>query len=56
MTTVGDLTLVPIGRVQSSLTDAASAPKQGHEGSPQAWIVFDPAVAEASTASRSAAR
>ncbi len=36
-----------IGRVESTLTDLASAPKQGDEGAPDAWLVFDPAVAEA---------
>jgi tRNA-Thr(GGU) m(6)t(6)A37 methyltransferase TsaA len=39
-----DYTLVPIGYVQSTLTDAASAPKQGREGAPAAWLVFDAAV------------
>ncbi len=34
----------PIGRVESSLTDVGSAPKQGHEGAPDAWLVFDAAV------------
>ena len=38
--------LEPIGWVRSPLTDAASAPKQGDEGSPEAWIVFDDRVAE----------
>jgi tRNA-Thr(GGU) m(6)t(6)A37 methyltransferase TsaA len=38
--------LVPIGTVESPLTDTASAPKQGAEGGPDAWIVFDPAVAD----------
>jgi tRNA-Thr(GGU) m(6)t(6)A37 methyltransferase TsaA len=33
-----------IGRVESPLTDLASAPKQGYEGAPDAWLVFDPAV------------
>jgi tRNA-Thr(GGU) m(6)t(6)A37 methyltransferase TsaA len=37
----------PVGRVQSPLTDPATAPKQGHEGSPDAWLVFEPAVMEA---------
>jgi tRNA-Thr(GGU) m(6)t(6)A37 methyltransferase TsaA len=37
--------LVAIGRVESSLTDPATAPKQGDEGSPEAWLVFDPEVA-----------
>ena len=30
----------PIGVVESSLTDPASAPKQGAEGAPEAWLVF----------------
>jgi tRNA-Thr(GGU) m(6)t(6)A37 methyltransferase TsaA len=30
-----------IGRVESSLTDPAAAPKQGFEGGPTAWLVFD---------------
>ena len=38
--------LVPIGTVQSPLTHRASAPKQGHEGSPEAWLVFEPRVVE----------
>ena len=37
----------PIGRVESPLTDRASAPKQGDEGAPDAWLVFDPGVAGA---------
>lgn len=36
----------PIGWVESSLTDRAQAPKQGDEGSPDAWLVFDGAVRE----------
>jgi tRNA-Thr(GGU) m(6)t(6)A37 methyltransferase TsaA len=38
--------LVAIGVVESPLTDRASAPKQGDEGAPEAWLVFDPRVAE----------
>ena len=38
--------LIAIGRVESPLTDRASAPKQGDEGAPEAWLVFDPGVAE----------
>src|SRR5688572_23911633 len=34
----------PIGRVESTLTDPAEAPKQGHEGAPDAWLVFEPDV------------
>lgn len=44
-----DFELRPIGRVQSSLTDPAAAPKQGSEGGPEAWITFDPDVLEALT-------
>lgn len=29
------------------MTDLASAPKQGDEGAPEAWLVFDPAVLDA---------
>jgi tRNA-Thr(GGU) m(6)t(6)A37 methyltransferase TsaA len=36
-----------IGRVESPLTDAASAPKQGDEGAPEATLVFDDDVLEA---------
>ena len=39
--------LVAIARVESSLKDRASAPKQGDEGAPDAWLVFDPEVAAA---------
>jgi tRNA-Thr(GGU) m(6)t(6)A37 methyltransferase TsaA len=36
----------PIGRVESPLTDLASAPKQADEGAPEAWLVFEPEVLE----------
>ncbi len=36
-----------IGKVESKLTDLASAPKQGDEGAPDAWLVFEPAVLDA---------
>jgi tRNA-Thr(GGU) m(6)t(6)A37 methyltransferase TsaA len=42
----GTFEVNPIGRVESSLTDPASAPKQGHEGAPEAWLVFEPQVLE----------
>jgi tRNA-Thr(GGU) m(6)t(6)A37 methyltransferase TsaA len=42
----GRLPLRPIGTVESPLSDRESAPKQGHEGSPDAWLVFEPAVRE----------
>ncbi|HET6358730.1 tRNA (N6-threonylcarbamoyladenosine(37)-N6)-methyltransferase TrmO [Streptomyces sp.] len=38
--------LRPIGRVESPLTDRGSAPKQGDEGAPEAWLVFEPGVSE----------
>jgi tRNA-Thr(GGU) m(6)t(6)A37 methyltransferase TsaA len=41
-----DLVLRPIGRVESALTDRADAPRQGDEGGPDAWLVFDAAVGE----------
>ncbi|MHB9857454.1 tRNA (N6-threonylcarbamoyladenosine(37)-N6)-methyltransferase TrmO [Streptomyces sp. YIM S03343] len=33
--------LHPIGRVESSLTERAEAPKQADEGAPDAWLVLD---------------
>ena len=39
--------LIPIGHVESSLTDPADAPKQGDEGAPEAWLVLEPGVLEA---------
>jgi tRNA-Thr(GGU) m(6)t(6)A37 methyltransferase TsaA len=38
------LQLNAIGRVSSPLTDPGSAPNQGDEGAPEAWLVFDPGV------------
>lgn len=34
----------PIGWVESSLVDRDLAPKQGDEGAPEAWLVFEPGV------------
>lgn len=34
----------PIGRVDSPLVDLDVAPRQGDEGSPAAWLVFDQAI------------
>lgn len=31
----------PVGRVESTLTGLAAAPRQGSEGAPEAWIVFE---------------
>src|SRR5919112_645186 len=39
--------MTPVGRVESNLTSLTSAPKQGDEGAPNAWLAFDAAVEEA---------
>ena len=39
--------ITPVGRVESPLTDPASAPKQGDEGAPDAWLVFERPAFEA---------
>lgn len=38
--------VVPIGRVESPLREREEAPRQGDEGAPQAWLVFEPRVAD----------
>ena len=48
----GDMTqpsfaITTIGTVESPLTDPASAPNQGDEGAPDAWLAFEPAAHEA---------
>ena len=40
------LVLRSIGRVESALVDPATAPKQGGEAAPPAWLVFEVAVAD----------
>jgi tRNA-Thr(GGU) m(6)t(6)A37 methyltransferase TsaA len=35
-----------IGTVESPLVDREAAPRQGDEGSPDAWLVFDPGISE----------
>jgi tRNA-Thr(GGU) m(6)t(6)A37 methyltransferase TsaA len=42
----GPYEIRPIGHVVSPLVDRETAPKQGFEGAPQAWLVFDADVAE----------
>jgi tRNA-Thr(GGU) m(6)t(6)A37 methyltransferase TsaA len=44
---VPSYTVEPVGRVESPLPDRASAPRQGDEGAPEAWLAFEPGVAEA---------
>jgi tRNA-Thr(GGU) m(6)t(6)A37 methyltransferase TsaA len=38
--------VMPIGWVESPLTQRAQAPRQGDEGAPDAWLVFEPGVAD----------
>lgn len=38
--------VVPIGRVESHLREREEAPRQGDEGAPPAWLVFEPRVAD----------
>lgn len=38
--------LRPIGWVESPLVKREQAPRQGNEGAPPAWLVFEPQVAE----------
>jgi tRNA-Thr(GGU) m(6)t(6)A37 methyltransferase TsaA len=44
---VSSFEVTPIGWVESTLTDPASAPKQGREGAPDAWLVLEPAMLQA---------
>jgi tRNA-Thr(GGU) m(6)t(6)A37 methyltransferase TsaA len=44
---VGRFDLRQIGVIESPLTDLATAPKQGDEGGPDAWLAFDDGVAAA---------
>jgi tRNA-Thr(GGU) m(6)t(6)A37 methyltransferase TsaA len=43
-TAMSQLVVRPIGRVESELVDRGQAPKQGDEGAPDAWLVFEEAV------------
>jgi tRNA-Thr(GGU) m(6)t(6)A37 methyltransferase TsaA len=36
----------PVAVVESTLTERAAAPKQGREGAPDAWLVFEPEALE----------
>jgi tRNA-Thr(GGU) m(6)t(6)A37 methyltransferase TsaA len=38
--------VMPIGWVESPLVERGQAPRQGDEGAPPAWLVFEPEVAE----------
>jgi len=39
--------IVPVGWVESPLTERAQAPRQADEGAPAAWLAFEATVAEA---------
>jgi tRNA-Thr(GGU) m(6)t(6)A37 methyltransferase TsaA len=39
--------VVPVGWVESPLKERAEAPRQGDEGAPDAWLVFEPEFGEA---------
>ena len=39
--------VVSVGWVESALVDPATAPKQGDEGGPEAWLVFRPDIGPA---------
>ena len=41
-----EFSLKPIGYVRSPLVEREHAPKQGNEGSPEAWLVFQPKFRE----------
>src|SRR5262245_18091909 len=43
---VNSFELRPIGRVESTLHDRSTAPRQPDEGAPPAWLVFDPEFAD----------
>jgi tRNA-Thr(GGU) m(6)t(6)A37 methyltransferase TsaA len=49
---IDPMQLRAVGRVESLLSEAAAAPKQGDEGAPEATIVLDPAYSEAATGLR----
>jgi tRNA-Thr(GGU) m(6)t(6)A37 methyltransferase TsaA len=38
--------VIVIGRVESTLTDLESAPRQADEGAPAAWLIFEPQMLE----------
>jgi tRNA-Thr(GGU) m(6)t(6)A37 methyltransferase TsaA len=41
---MNDYSIRPVGHVDSPLIDPVSAPRQGDEGAPECWLVFDPDV------------
>ncbi len=51
----GSYELHAFGRVESQLVDPAAAPKQGGEGSPDAWLAFQEDVRDGLVAPRASA-
>jgi tRNA-Thr(GGU) m(6)t(6)A37 methyltransferase TsaA len=45
--TASSFEVFPIGVVESTLTERSQAPRQGDEGAPDAWLVFNTSVSEA---------
>jgi tRNA-Thr(GGU) m(6)t(6)A37 methyltransferase TsaA len=43
----GELELRPIGLIRSDLKARGQAPRQGHEGAPDAWLEVEPWAADA---------
>lgn len=43
----GEYVLRVVGWVESTLVDPATAPRQGDEGTPEAWIVIERSVLDA---------
>ncbi|MDQ3954908.1 MAG: tRNA (N6-threonylcarbamoyladenosine(37)-N6)-methyltransferase TrmO [Actinomycetota bacterium] len=41
--TASSFEVIAVGKVESPLTDPETAPKQGDEGAPDAWLVFETA-------------
>jgi tRNA-Thr(GGU) m(6)t(6)A37 methyltransferase TsaA len=44
---VAGIEIKPVGRVESPLAERADAPKQGNEGAPEAWIIFESGLIDA---------
>jgi tRNA-Thr(GGU) m(6)t(6)A37 methyltransferase TsaA len=42
-----EYTLRPVGHLRSALRDLESAPRQGNEGGPDAWLEIEPALSTA---------
>lgn len=47
MSSENQITLEPIGFIESPLKNREGAPRQGHEGAPDAWVNVNPKFVEA---------